>query len=76
MAAPKKAAGSAPPEGTLTLKETLFQNVLSKPAVWGLALTYFCVYVVRQGITSWSVFYMIKARREGGRRRDGGRAGG
>mmetsp|Transcript_9318 Transcript_9318/g.42327 ORF Transcript_9318/g.42327 Transcript_9318/m.42327 type:complete len:227 (-) Transcript_9318:1315-1995(-) len=28
----------------------------------GLAFTYFCVYVVRQGITSWSVFYLIKEK--------------
>jgi sugar phosphate permease len=36
--------------------------VLSNPFIWGLAFTYFCVYVVRQGITSWSVFYLIKEK--------------
>ena len=27
------------------------------------ALTYFCIYVVRQGVTSWFVFYLMKVRR-------------
>lgn len=26
------------------------------------ALTYFCIYVVRQGVTSWFVFYLMKVR--------------
>ena len=47
-------------EEELSLLQNLFQNVLSNPFIWGLAFTYFCVYVVRQGITSWSVFYLIK----------------
>lgn len=46
----------------LSLVQNLFQNVLSNPFIWGLAFTYFCVYVVRQGITSWSVFYLIKEK--------------
>lgn len=46
----------------LSLFENLIQNVLSNPFIWGLAFTYFCVYVVRQGITSWSVFYLIKEK--------------
>mmetsp|Transcript_17867 Transcript_17867/g.44225 ORF Transcript_17867/g.44225 Transcript_17867/m.44225 type:complete len:465 (-) Transcript_17867:978-2372(-) len=50
------------PGEKLSLLENLFQNVLSNPFIWGLAFTYFCVYVVRQGITSWSVFYLIKEK--------------
>jgi sugar phosphate permease len=34
------------------LVQNLLHNVLSNPFIWGLAFTYFCVYVVRQGITS------------------------
>ncbi len=30
--------------------------------VVGLALTYFFVYVVRQGVTSWFVFYLLQVR--------------
>ena len=44
------------------LLKTLFDNVLSNPRIWALALVYFCVYIVRQGITSWSVFYLINAK--------------
>ncbi|OUS42055.1 MFS family transporter: hexose phosphate [Ostreococcus tauri] len=46
----------------LPLMQNLIHNVLSNPFIWGLAFTYFCVYVVRQGITSWSVFYLIKEK--------------
>ena len=45
-----------------SLLKTLFDNVLSNPRIWALALVYFCVYIVRQGITSWSVFYLINAK--------------
>ena len=27
----------------------------------GLALTYFFIYIVRQGVTSWFVFYLLQA---------------
>tara|TARA_B100001540_G_C15814237_1_gene646207 strand:- start:885 stop:2732 length:1848 start_codon:yes stop_codon:yes gene_type:complete len=49
-------------EQKINLWENLLHNVLSNPFIWGLAFTYFCVYVVRQGITSWSVFYLIKEK--------------
>jgi len=35
-------------ERNISLLDNLFQNVLSNPFIWGLAFTYFCVYVVRQ----------------------------
>lgn len=38
----------------------LLNNVLKNPYIWGMALTYFFIYVVRQGVTSWFVFYLIK----------------
>ena len=56
----EKAETDAPQQ--LSLIDNLLQNVLSNPFIWGLAFTYFCVYVVRQGITSWSVFYLIKEK--------------
>ena len=45
-----------------SLLELLLQNVLKNPYIWGMALTYFCIYVVRQGVTSWFVFYLMKVR--------------
>ena len=56
------AAKGDPAAPQLSLLENLRQNVLSNPLIWGLAFTYFCVYIVRQGITSWSVFYLIKEK--------------
>lgn len=44
------------------LMQKAMDNVLRNPAIWALALTYFCVYVVRQGVTSWSVFYLMKEK--------------
>ena len=49
-------------EPKINLWDNLLHNVLSNPFIWGLAFTYFCVYVIRQGITSWSVFYLIKEK--------------
>eukprot|EP00191_Tetraselmis_sp_GSL018_P003122 CAMPEP_0177601082 /NCGR_PEP_ID=MMETSP0419_2-20121207/14035_1 /TAXON_ID=582737 /ORGANISM="Tetraselmis sp., Strain GSL018" /LENGTH=525 /DNA_ID=CAMNT_0019094255 /DNA_START=772 /DNA_END=2349 /DNA_ORIENTATION=+ len=57
---PKAEAGSE--EKEMTLLENLYKNVLSNPYIWGMAITYFFIYVVRQGVTSWSVFYLMKAK--------------
>jgi len=35
------------------------KSVLKMPAIWALAFTYFFIYVVRQGVTSWLVFYLM-----------------
>uniref|UniRef100_A0A7S0YG03 Major facilitator superfamily (MFS) profile domain-containing protein n=1 Tax=Polytomella parva TaxID=51329 RepID=A0A7S0YG03_9CHLO len=40
----------------------LVKNVLKNPFIWGLALTYFFIYIVRQGVTSWFVFYLMKQK--------------
>lgn len=58
-AKPKEDGSAAPKESLLTL---LVNNVLKNPFIWGMALTYFFIYVVRQGVTSWFVFYLIKVR--------------
>ena len=55
--APAAAAEGQPKESLLSL---LVNNVLTNPYIWGMALTYFFIYVVRQGVTSWFVFYLIK----------------
>lgn len=49
-------------EEDLSMIDNLRQNVLSNPRVWGLAITYFFVYIIRQGITSWSVFFLLDAK--------------
>lgn len=63
--APKKAAGeageaaAAPKESLISL---LVSDCLKNPYVVLLALTYFFVYVVRQGVTSWFVFYLMQVK--------------
>jgi sugar phosphate permease len=37
-------------------------EVCRSKGIWLLALAYFCVYVVRQGATSWLVFYLIEEK--------------
>lgn len=36
--------------------------MLRNPYIWGMALTYFFIYVIRQGVTSWFVFYLIQEK--------------
>lgn len=58
-----KAGAPAGAEGEkASLLDLLLQNVLKNPYIWGMALTYFCIYAVRQGVTSWFVFYLMKAK--------------
>lgn len=35
---------------------------MKNPYIWGMALTYFFIYVIRQGVTTWFVFFLIKAK--------------
>jgi sugar phosphate permease len=56
--APEKAEKAKKPD---VLKQ-LVNTVLKNPFIWGMALTYFFIYVVRQGVTSWFVFYLIKEK--------------
>lgn len=43
-------------------EEQLVEGVLTEPAVWSLAGAYFFVYVIRQALTSWTIFYLMQAR--------------
>ena len=54
----KDADGKEQPKESLL--QLLVKNVLKNPYIWAMALTYFFIYVVRQGVTSWFVFYLIK----------------
>jgi len=40
----------------------LVKNVLRNPYIWAMAFTYFFIYIIRQGVTSWSVFYLMQAK--------------
>ena len=41
-----------------SMMQSLSEDVLKNPYVWLFSLSYFFVYVVRQGVTSWFVFYL------------------
>lgn len=58
------AAGAAKEEkpGLLTL---LVEDCLKNPYIWLFAISYFFVYVVRQGVTSWFIFYLKVGALEG-----------
>lgn len=34
------------------------EDCLKNPYIWLFAISYFFVYVVRQGVTSWFIFYL------------------
>lgn len=42
--------------------EQLKGGVAREPAIWLLAASYFFVYIVRQALSSWAVFYLLQAR--------------
>jgi len=54
--------GEEVPESKQSIKQILFDNVLRNPFIWGMAFTYFFVYVIRQGVTSWFVFYLLQEK--------------
>uniref|UniRef100_A0A1D2ACF3 Major facilitator superfamily (MFS) profile domain-containing protein n=1 Tax=Auxenochlorella protothecoides TaxID=3075 RepID=A0A1D2ACF3_AUXPR len=55
-------AAGATPKPKESLIALLVNDCLKNPYVVGLALTYFFIYVVRQGVTSWFVFYLIQVK--------------
>lgn len=62
----KKEAAPSPTAAPTAEKESLVallvNDCLKNPYVVGLALTYFFIYVVRQGVTSWFVFYLLQVK--------------
>ena len=42
--------------------DRLVNNVLTNPRIWVLALSFLCVYLMRQGLTTWLVFYLIETK--------------
>jgi len=40
----------------------VMKYVFKNKAIWALAISYFFMYFVRQGMTSWAQFYMVEAK--------------
>lgn len=45
-----------------TFRRQLLDGVVTVPPVWNLAVAYFFVYIIRQALTSWTVFYLMDAK--------------
>lgn len=56
----KASSGSA--DDGPSVKEILMLDVLPNPWVWLFAITYFFVYAVRQGTSSWFVHYLMNVK--------------
>ena len=49
------------------MMQALKEDVLTNKYIWLFAIAYFFVYVVRQGVTSWFVFYLkVRSPRSSG----------
>lgn len=59
VSTPKPKQKSADPdEKKPSMIQNLKTEVLTNPYVWLFAISYFFVYVIRQGATSWLIFYL------------------
>lgn len=59
--AAKKEPSGKKKEGP-SMMESLTNECLKNPYIWAFAIIYFFVYTVRQGVTSWFIFYLLKAK--------------
>lgn len=53
---------SSSKERELSVREILFQYVLSNRYLWILAFAYFCIYMIRQAISEWGLLYLIEVK--------------
>jgi MFS transporter, OPA family, sugar phosphate sensor protein UhpC len=49
-------------EKELTVREILFDYVLTNPYIWLLAAAYFFVYFVRTGVNDWTALYLLESK--------------
>lgn len=49
-------------ERKLSPKEILSEYIISNRYLWILAVAYFCLYIVRQGINDWTALYLIEEK--------------
>ena len=49
-------------EKKLSAKEILLNFIVKNRYLWILAIAYFCVYVVRQGINDWTALYLVEEK--------------
>jgi len=49
-------------ESELSAKELLVEYVLKNRYIWVLAISYFFVYIVRQGVNDWGQYFLIESK--------------
>jgi OPA family sugar phosphate sensor protein UhpC-like MFS transporter len=49
-------------ERELSVREILFDYVLTNPYIWILACSYFFVYIIRTAVHDWSVLYLVEEK--------------
>lgn len=49
-------------EHELSVREILFEHVLTNPFIWILSASYFFVYIIRQAVNDWTVLYLVEAK--------------
>ena len=49
-------------EREFTVKEILFKYILKNKIIWMLGISYFFVYIVRQGVNDWSAMFLIDTK--------------
>lgn len=47
-------------DSRLSTKQILFDSILKNRYIWILAIAYFCIYIVREGINNWSALYLVE----------------
>lgn len=58
----KEQGATAKEERELTTKEILFTYVLNNKWVWGLATSYFLIYIVRWSLSQWIFHFLVDAK--------------
>ncbi len=49
-------------ERELSVREILFEYVLTNPFIWILGISYFFVYIIRIAVNDWTVLYLVEAK--------------
>ena len=60
-----KNKSAANEERQLTVKEALFDYILTNKFIWLLAFSYFCVYIVRTAANDWSALFLVEQKHYG-----------
>lgn len=49
-------------ESSQSSKKTFVEYILKNPYIWLLAISYFFVYVVREGVNQWTILFLVETK--------------